>query len=502
MVAIYTRQSLDKKDSISIEIQIEKCKTKFEESEEYNVYKDKGYSGKNTNRPAFENMVSDIESGLITMVVVYKVDRISRSVLDFANIVKIFEKHNVTFISSSEDFDTSKPMGIAMLQLIMVFAELERKQIQLRITDNYYSRGEKGFFLGGPTAFGFEKEKTKINGIKTSTFRSHPELMPVVEKMYSMYSYSDMSLGKISDWFNDNGIPAARGGRWDSCKVSRILRSPMYVRADIDIYNYYRNRGCTISNNISDFIGVNGCYLYGKRESNERKYTRVDKHVLSIGLHEGTIDSRTWLLTQYKLDNNKQIKNSGKGRHSWLSGLIKCGYCGYAMSVIKAGHGNTKYFNCRGKTNLKICSGHSEPIIVDEVEDIVKKSLLQKIEELKGQSITFTKNDDVKINQLKIEITDIDMQIENLIAQMAEGNAVVTKYINEKISSLDKRKNTLLEETKKYTITASRDTQVDDMISKFTNWDDMGNEERKSVCGWFISKVNITDNEIDINWKL
>src|SRR5690554_923563 len=109
MIAIYVRQSIDKKDSISIDSQIDFCKKEFEEGQAYKTYIDKGYSGKNTNRPGFENLIKDIKSGLINKVIVYKLDRISRSTLDFAKIIDIFNTYKVDFISTTEKFDTSTP---------------------------------------------------------------------------------------------------------------------------------------------------------------------------------------------------------------------------------------------------------------------------------------------------------------------------------------------------------------------------------------------------------
>lgn len=108
--AIYARQSIDKKDSISIESQIEFCKYELRGGK-CREYQDKGYSGKNTNRPQFQMLVEDIKRGLIAKVVVYKLDRISRSILDFANMMALFQEYNVEFISSTEKFDTSTPMG-------------------------------------------------------------------------------------------------------------------------------------------------------------------------------------------------------------------------------------------------------------------------------------------------------------------------------------------------------------------------------------------------------
>ncbi|NJD02362.1 MAG: recombinase family protein [Ruminiclostridium sp.] len=501
MIGIYARQSVDKKDSISIESQIDFCRKEFA-GEDYKVYTDKGFSGKDTNRPAFEKMINDIDTGLIEKVIVYKLDRISRSVLDFATIIGVFKKHEVSFISSTEKFDTSTPIGNAMLSIIMVFAQLERETIQKRIKDNYYARGRKGFYMGGRSPYGFSKIETRIEGIKTSTFEVDAGQMSHLIKMYELYANTDMSLGKVSDFMNQKNIPAAEGGRWDSCKLSRILRNPVYVKADAEVYSYYKSKGCIISNGISDFTGINGCYLYGKREINERKYSNVENHVVSIGLHQGAIDSKTWLLCQFKLDTNKQIKNSGKGKYSWLSGIAKCGYCGYAVSVVKAGHADNNYFNCRGKTNLKNCNGHSRPIRTDEVETIIEGYLLSKVQELKDTQLTVQTNGDITANRIRLQILKIDNQIENLVQQMAEANNVAMKYINERITELDALKNSSIEEVKKVMLTNSKNLPAGQLLDKIDNWKGLSLEEKKKISSCFIEKIHIKDDEISIDWKI
>ena len=99
-------------------------------------------------------MMNDIRAGKIKRVIVYKLDRISRSILDFANMMEIFQKYHVAFVSSTEKFDTSTPIGRAMLNICIVFAQLERETIQKRVTDAYYARCKRGFYMGGriPTA--------------------------------------------------------------------------------------------------------------------------------------------------------------------------------------------------------------------------------------------------------------------------------------------------------------------------------------------------------------
>ena len=158
---IYARQSVDRKDSISIESQIDFCKYELKGGS-CRVFKDKGYSGKNTDRPEFQKLLGEIRKGKVRRVVVYKLDRISRSILDFANMMELFQEYDVEFVSSTEKFDTSTPMGRAMLNICIVFAQLERETIQKRVTDAYYSRCLKGFHMSGQAPYGFDLEPTVV----------------------------------------------------------------------------------------------------------------------------------------------------------------------------------------------------------------------------------------------------------------------------------------------------------------------------------------------------
>ena len=166
MKAIYVRQSVVKEDSISLDTQVEYCLGEIKNGEQYKIYRDQK-SGKDTNREQFQDMMEDIKDGMIDTVIVYKIDRISRSVYDFGNIMSEFEKYKVEFVSVNEKFDTSTPMGQAMLQIVMVFAELERKTIRQRIIDNYYARGKEGRYLGGKPPYGFSKQEITMGGKKT-----------------------------------------------------------------------------------------------------------------------------------------------------------------------------------------------------------------------------------------------------------------------------------------------------------------------------------------------
>ena len=163
---IYARQSVDKKDSISIETQINEC-TKKLDTKNFRTFYDKGYSGKSMDRPQFQEMMNEVRKGIVSKIIIYKFDRISRSLIDFLSMQQEFSEYGVKLISCSEDFDTSTQVGKMILNILMMFAEMERESIQQRIKDNYYARGEKGFYLGGPPPYGYTKVETTVDCLKT-----------------------------------------------------------------------------------------------------------------------------------------------------------------------------------------------------------------------------------------------------------------------------------------------------------------------------------------------
>ena len=253
--AIYARQSVDKKDSISIESQIEFCKYELKGGN-CKEYTDKGYSGKNTDRPKFQELVRDIKRGLIAKVIVYKLDRISRSILDFANMMELFQQYDVEFVSSTEKFDTSTPMGRAMLNICIVFAQLERETIQKRVTDAYYSRSQRGFKMGGKAPYGFHTEPIKMDGINTKKLVVNPDEAANIRLIFEMYAQPTTSYGDITRYFAEQGI-LFYGKELIRPTLAQMLRNPVYVQADLDVYEFFKSQGTVIVNDAADFTGTN-----------------------------------------------------------------------------------------------------------------------------------------------------------------------------------------------------------------------------------------------------
>jgi len=505
MYAIYARQSRDKKDSISIESQFEFCMREIPEGVEFRKYKDKGYSGENINRPGFQRLLKDIEKGIIEKVVVYRLDRMSRSLLDFARLIEFFKKYNTEFISTTEKFDTSTPIGKAMLSIVMVFAELERETIQQRIIDNYYERGKKGMFLGGNVPFGFELTPTRIEGKKTNMLTPTDSINYVIN-LFNKYANTNTSLKALAFELNENNVKTRFNNYWDSAKISRLLKNPVYVKADIDVYNYFKNIGCIIHNDVSDYIGENGLYVYGNKVPSSAKFQNLEGYHVVLAPHKGVVDSATWLKCQYKLSKNKQIKNSGKSKYSWLSGLVKCKKCGYSMNVNKATlskKNNTEaiYFRCSGRANKKICDSLS--VRVDVIEELIKNDIFEYINNLSNTLKVDVVEKTDQINELKMEIARKENEIENLIDSLAQASKVTMKYINKRIAKLDEEIKELNEELRKAT---QNNDLYDEKIVQFKEllplWEKMDLEDRKEFAQALIDKVYIENVDGEINYKI
>ena len=139
------------------------------------MFEDAGYSGKNTDRPAFQNMMNKIKNREFTHLLVWKIDRISRNLLDFCAMYDEIKGYGVTFVSKNEQFDTSSAIGEAMLKIILVFAELERKLTAERVSSIMLSRAEKGLWNGANVPLGYVYDKVtkfpKIDSKESKTIK-------------------------------------------------------------------------------------------------------------------------------------------------------------------------------------------------------------------------------------------------------------------------------------------------------------------------------------------
>jgi len=497
MNAIYARQSVDRSDSISIESQVEFCKYELR-GEEYKVYSDKGYSGKNTERPAFAEMISDIKNGNISKVIVYKLDRISRSILDFSNIMEYFEKFKVEFVSTTEKFDTSSPMGRAMLNICIVFAQLERETIQMRVADAYFSRCQKGLYMGGRIPYGFRLGPATVNGVKTSKYITEPGEAAQIKLIYELYARPECSYGDIIRYFQENGI-LKNGKPWERTRLAEILKNPVYVRADLSIYEFYRDQGVTLINPPEDYIGINGCYYYKGQKTSGRKDKEPDGDHLVLAPHEGIVSSALWLKCRAKNQEIPQIKPFQKAKNTWLAGKIKCGVCGYALIEKHSSTMRSGYFYCSHKMNSKACAGPGT-IYSDEVEQLIGHEIRNKL----AQFVVLRKRKDdkskAKASAINIELTQVKNEINSLTERMAEADDIMFHYISERIQELDKKKQ-ILQEKNSEMIKKEKGDYIE-IRTHSTMWNQLSFEDKRQVVDQLIRVIYATSDLIRIEWRI
>ena len=500
MIAIYARQSVEKEDSISIESQIEICEYEAR-GEAYLVYSDKGFSGKNTNRPEFQRMMSDIKSGRkgITKVIVYRLDRISRSILDFSNMMDTFSKKNVEFSSATERFDTSTPMGRAMLNICITFAQLERETTQQRVRDTYVARSQKGFYMGGKIPVGFRKVDLTIDGIKTGMFEQIPEEVDAVKMIFEMYADVNNSNSTIAEAVRNKHSAAVRERIVTRARIQDFVKNPIYVKADINIYNFFKSKGAKIINPPEDFIGTNGCYLY-TGDKGTRKQTDLSNAVLVIAPHEGFIDSELWIACRERALSQQQIKRNPKAKNTWLAGLIKCGNCGYAIIKKTYEAKNVSYFLCSRKMNDKLCTGAGRTIHADDFENAIYEKMKEKLADYRVIEHGIAPSIDPRVEELKLRVSEIETEILETVKGIKDASSTVMRYINENVEILEEEKRQTEAEIQR--LSEKSFAIKEKVICDFERFSEISFEQKRAVANAIIKKIYVSKDKIDIVWNL
>lgn len=497
--AIYARQSVDRADSISIDSQIEYCKYETRGAP-YRVYQDRGYSGKNTQRPEFQEMLGAIRRGEIKRVICYKLDRCSRSILDFANMMEEFQKYQVEFLSCTEKFDTSTPMGRAMLHICIVFAQLERETIQQRVTDAYHARSQRGFYMGGRIPYAFTLEPYLLHGKKTSRYALCPEEAEILQQIYLLYANPQVSISDVAKHLEEHGIPNTRtkDGHWSKSHLHSILKNPNYVKADIAVYHFFKDQGANILNQPEDFIGTNGCYLFSGTD--QRKTLNLEGHNLVIAPHQGIIPSDIWLRCRRKCMNNNQSAKPIKAKNTWLAGKLKCGHCGYSLVIRK--WKDHRYYMCSHRlNNIHACEGVGG-LIAEDLEAIVLEGMSEKAAELGPLSSHSVCSDSPRASELKVKIARCQKDTENLISRIEMADAPLMGYINEKIAEIDRKRKAVECELAKLD-QRQQGIQTDRQIihNCMQYWEKLSMPDKLTVVDTFISAITASKEAVSIQWK-
>lgn len=294
------------------------------------IFEDAGKSGKNTDRPAFQRMMQKIKAGQISHVVVYKIDRISRNLVDFSLMYDTFKKYRVTFISLNEQFDTSSAIGEAVLKIILVFAELERKLTSERVTDIMLERASAGLWNGANIPLGYHWDEEAKFPVPDEAERK------TIELIFNMYDECHSST-IITRHLNDNGIQTKRGGEWTTKTVADIIRNPFYK----------------------------GTYRYNYRESPHGKIRPAEEWIIKDDNHPALISKEQWARCNTYMDKNATGKNLPgfepiKKHVHIFGGICTCGSCGSNMHAgkdeIRSDGFLPSQYRCASRARKTICS--------------------------------------------------------------------------------------------------------------------------------------------------
>ena len=503
VTAIYVRRSVSDKDkdnnSLSIESQTADCVRSLGKGEKYRVYCDDGKSGKDIeHRPAFQQMMADAKDGLIGRIIVKKYDRFSRNMREYLNVTDILDRYGVSVVSLTEPFNTATKEGRMMRNNLLNFAEFERETIAARVADAYNTRAvETGFYQGGKLYYGYIPERRTVNG-KTGSVLVPSDRADVVVTAYRLYKEPGVSLADVILYFRDNGIEVnkAEGGNMDRSHFSRILKSPLYARADTEVYQYLASKGYEMLDDISAFDGVHGCFRHKRPDGSE---------YIKIGYHEGLVDAETWLAVQDKKSYNRRIPKGDGAKNSWLVGLVKCAYCRYALSIVYGWNvARTKqwrYYHDQGAYKANGCLKKRLKIRPDEVEEIVFQAMKERLESLVIAK-TGDKKPDAETESLKAKIIRLDDEIRKLMARLADADDVLFDYIQERVGKLHSEKSEL-EDKLMAKARKRRDTDTAPLIDPMSHWDALTVHEKHALATTMIDVVYVSDeNGVEIEFGI
>jgi DNA invertase Pin-like site-specific DNA recombinase len=419
--ALYTRKSTSmglEQEFNSLDAQRESCEA-YVRSQAANGwvvledrYDDGGFTGANVERPAFQRLLADAEAGKIDIVVVYKVDRLSRSLVDFAQVMDRFSRAKVAFVSVTQNFSTTDSIGKLTLNLLMSFAEFEREMISERTRDKIAASRRRGKWTGGTVPLGYEVRDHKL--------LINPVEAPLVGEIFLMYGEQRSAL-KVAQALNASGTctkrhRAANGNlrearAWTKQDVLRILRNPVYAG--------YMSAGDNL------------------HESE----------------HDGIVDRDLYHQTQALLDDRPATsKDVQRNPAFFLRGILRCGVCGAAMTTASNRRNGRiyRYYRCvtRDKEGAGACctrplpAEEMERFVVDRIREVIPRQGLAgqvahemdckllarrgELEKVRRGLPDEIRRGRLEVSSLAEKIAGAEGQVQALLeARLAEANAAL-----------------------------------------------------------------------------
>lgn len=466
MIAIYSRKSKFTGKGESIGNQIELCRDYVrnfygpEYLDKIVVFEDEGFSGGNLNRPDFQKMMKAVRSHQFKAIIVYRLDRISRNISDFTGLIDELTKLDVSFVSIREQFDTSTPMGRAMMFIISVFSQLERETIAERIRDNMHELAKTGRWLGGITPTGFTSESISTVTVdgktrKACQLKVIPDEIVKIKLIFDLYSETD-SLTMTESELLRRRVFSKNENSFTRYTLKVILQNPVYMVADEDAYDYFMHSEADVCFPKEAFDGSCGIMAYNRTDQEKgRRATLLPTSdwIIAVGKHPGVISSRQWIKTQESLNRNKsKAYRKSRGNEALLTGLIFCA-CGSRMypkiTTRKMANGDIIYpYMCKMKERSKrsVCStgnpnGNTLDVTVIEQIKLLTDSdqvLITQLEKSRRYFTSNTEQYEIDLAELSQEVTENEKKIAELIdSMMIVGESSAKTHIAKRIEELD-----------------------------------------------------------------
>jgi site-specific DNA recombinase len=346
--AIYTRKSTDhnlESDFNSLDAQRESAEN-YIRSQRHDGwvafpdrYDDGAVSGATLERPALKRLIADIRAGRVDSVVVYKIDRLSRSLVDFTRLVEELEGYGVSVVSVTQSFNTKTSMGRLVMHMLLSFSQYERELTAERIRDKLSAARKRGKYVGGVPAFGYDvdrvaKKLVVNNGeavLVRQIFRRFLELRSAVAVVGELNAAGH----RTKEWTTLKG-ELKHGGRWHKNYLYRMLRNPVYI---------------------------------GKVKYKGEVYD---------GEHEPIIDNRLWNQVQESIEAPSHVR-AGASRAKTpglLRGMLRCGHCGGSMALTFTGDARQyRYYACHNATRTKYANCPVRSVSAGIIEEVVKDRL-------------------------------------------------------------------------------------------------------------------------------
>ena len=466
---IYSRKSKFTGKGESIENQIEMCRkyiaTHFGEVEAKRalVFEDEGFSGGNLERPQFKKMMKESQKTKFAAIVVYRLDRISRNIGDFAKLIEDLGDREIDFISIREQFDTSSPMGRAMMYIASVFSQLERETIAERIRDNMHELSKTGRWLGGTTPTGYESEavtNVTIDGKtkKACKLKEIPEEIRLVQLIYNKFLETG-SLTKTDQFLLQGQYKTKMGNQFTRFAIRGILTNPVYMIADEDAYDYMIENDVDLFSDKKAFDGKHGIMAYNRtlqRPGKAHQVKPMDEWIVSVGKHKGVITGKKWIQVQTLLEINKSKSyRKPRGNVALLSGLLVCKNCGDYMRPKLTNrtnaNGETIYtYLCSTKErsrghccNIKNVNGNTlDAKLMAQLADLSKNhsDMFRQLEQGKRVLNGNREGYDAEVARLKEEIERNETDIRGLVTTLAKVSGTPTEdYVMQQIDEMHQR---------------------------------------------------------------